>query len=91
MIDVLCRFNACVERASIDEAFVDLTEEVNSRIKAGFVLTADKLPNTRIAGFEDGIESSDEAVAGGMLQNNAKTKSRGQDRLCHVLCSNSLS
>ena len=33
VIDVLCEFGACVERASIDEAYLDLTEVVNKSLE----------------------------------------------------------
>lgn len=33
VIQVLCEFSTCVERASIDEAYIDLSEAVEEKIK----------------------------------------------------------
>ena len=55
MITVLSEFERCVvERASIDEAYVDMTEEVNFRLAAmeTAAITADRLPNTFVVGWE---------------------------------------
>ena len=51
VIDVLCRFCKCVERASIDEAYLDLTEEVNQRLASA--VDARALPNTHVVGYEN--------------------------------------
>ena len=53
MIDVLSQFCKCVERASIDEAYLDLTEEVEERLNSlGENFTRpDQLANTHVVGF----------------------------------------
>ncbi|KAL3875127.1 hypothetical protein ACJMK2_038059 [Sinanodonta woodiana] len=54
VIEVLSKFSGCVERASIDEAYIDLTAEVEERLrslKSGGI-TPDKLPNTYIIGYD---------------------------------------
>jgi len=55
------RHTGCVERASIDEAFIDLTEDVDRRILNGFFPTPDQLSNTVIAG-KDGSSDPPESV-----------------------------
>ena len=52
VIDVLARHSDCVERASVDEAFIDLTAEVEKRLASGFIVTPDHLPNTVVAGLD---------------------------------------
>ena len=55
MITVLSDLQRCVvERASIDEAYVDMTQEVNFRLAAmeTAAITADQLPNTFVVGWE---------------------------------------
>ena len=52
VIDVFMRHTGCVERASIDEAFIDLTDDVDRRIRSGFFPTAENLWNTVVAGMD---------------------------------------
>ena len=55
VITVLSEFGRCVvERASIDEAYVDMTQEVNARLVAMETgkITTDQLPNTFVVGWE---------------------------------------
>lgn len=60
VIDVLAQRSDCVERASVDEAFIDLTTEVEKRLTDGFIVTPDHLPNTVVAGL-DNKTSTDES------------------------------
>jgi nucleotidyltransferase/DNA polymerase involved in DNA repair len=61
----------CVERASIDEAYVDLTDEVQRRLNVhGFSVLAQQLPNTVVAGFE----TAKEGEAEGKIINNVLIK-----------------
>ncbi|KAL5009243.1 hypothetical protein ScPMuIL_014824 [Solemya velum] len=55
VIAVLSKFSQCVERASIDEAYIDLTEEVATRMKTSPQREVDigKLANTFIIGHDD--------------------------------------
>ncbi|CAL1270242.1 unnamed protein product [Larinioides sclopetarius] len=53
VIEVLCKFSDCVERASIDEAYLDLTEVINARMENDIRVTADQIPNTFVIGWED--------------------------------------
>lgn len=48
---VLCEFSKCVEKASIDEAYIDITDIVNQRAADNIAVTADQLMNTFIVGF----------------------------------------
>lgn len=48
VVAVLCEFSSCVEKASIDEAYLDLTEIIN-RIKKK--VTIDKLKSTFVVGY----------------------------------------
>lgn len=64
VIKVLSRFSNCVERASVDEAYIDLTEEVEKRMSSLSQdrVTLNKLPNTHVVGFnkqKDGRELND--------------------------------
>ncbi|GBM53449.1 DNA polymerase eta [Araneus ventricosus] len=53
VIEVLCKFSDCVERASIDEAYLDLTEVITARMESDIRVTADQIPNTFVIGWED--------------------------------------
>lgn len=53
-MNVLSKFSTCVERASIDEAYIDLTDEVKRRIDSR--PKQEQLQNTYIVGYDkDGI------------------------------------
>ena len=58
VIDVLCRFCKCVERASIDEAYLDVTEEVNQRMSSA-VIDPCLLPHTHVVGYENKEQQKD--------------------------------
>ncbi|KAF8795998.1 DNA polymerase eta-like [Argiope bruennichi] len=53
VIEVLCKFSDSVERASIDEAYIDLTEVITARMENDIRVTADQIPNTFVVGWED--------------------------------------
>ena len=63
MIEVLSKFSNCVERASVDEAFIDLTEEVEARLATvgGDIVTTSQLPNTFVSGYDDKKESENKS------------------------------
>lgn len=65
VIDCLMKMGlqCCVERASIDEAYLDLTGEVDKRMSDGFGVTADRLPNTIIAQYKPGREENDQSAS----------------------------
>ncbi|XP_064622676.1 DNA polymerase eta-like [Lineus longissimus] len=52
VIEVLCKFSKCVERASIDEAYIDVTTEVEARMKELAQIEDHQLPNTFVVGWE---------------------------------------
>lgn len=60
MIAVLSKFSDCVERASIDEAYIDLTEEVRKRMDTlgSDNVSPEQLPNTFIVGWGDNKDGS---------------------------------
>ncbi|KAF4523810.1 hypothetical protein B566_EDAN008045 [Ephemera danica] len=61
VIDVLCKFSSCVERASIDEAYLDLTDVVDQRMAENPSLPEpDKFPTTFILGYEPSVQGDDE-------------------------------
>ncbi|XP_077991128.1 DNA polymerase eta-like [Glandiceps talaboti] len=76
VIDVLCKFSKSVEKASVDEAYIDLTDEVYRRMEElkNEPVSMDMLPNTHIVGFdgtkeddngsEQNISAQDKRVAG---------------------------
>nr|XP_023026561.1 DNA polymerase eta-like [Leptinotarsa decemlineata] len=50
--NVLQAFTSLLERASVDEAYLDITEEVNKRLtKYIEQISLDKLPNTHVVGY----------------------------------------
>ena len=69
VIEVLLDSGATVERASIDEAYLDLTKLVEARLARGETVTADDLPNTWLGGLpghgrdvlEDWVGQAEEA------------------------------
>lgn len=64
--EVFSTFSDCVQRASIDEAFLDLTKAVNDRIKSGVnAVLAENLKSTYIVGFCD------------LKSNNTELRSKG--------------
>ncbi|XP_061172523.1 DNA polymerase eta-like [Saccostrea echinata] len=60
VIAVLSKFSDCVERASIDEAYIDLTEEVKKRMASTKTqdVSMEQLPNTFIVGWGDDKDGS---------------------------------
>ncbi|XP_067681136.1 DNA polymerase eta-like [Haliotis asinina] len=54
VIQVFSQFSQCVERASIDEAYVDLTQEVDARMRLmeGSKVVESQLEHTYITGWE---------------------------------------
>ncbi|XP_021373087.1 DNA polymerase eta-like isoform X2 [Mizuhopecten yessoensis] len=60
VITVLSTFSQCVERASVDEAYIDLTEEVDRIIQQAGKIKVTDLQNTYIVGNdgkgENGVE-----------------------------------
>ncbi|XP_060077107.1 DNA polymerase eta-like [Ylistrum balloti] len=56
VITVLSTFSQCVERASVDEAYIDLTEEVDRLLQHTDMINATDLPNTYVVGNDsDGV------------------------------------
>lgn len=56
VMKVFSQFCHCVERASIDEAYLDLTNEIETKLKTqdpDILSLADKLRNTYVIGWED--------------------------------------
>lgn len=60
MIAVLSQFSNVVERASIDEAYIDLSDIVQERMKSIGHISATQLPNTFVLGFSP--EDNDEGL-----------------------------
>ncbi|GIX77438.1 DNA polymerase eta [Caerostris extrusa] len=53
VMEVLCKFCDCVERASIDEAYLDMTDIINQRLQNDSHVTSDQIPNTFVIGWEN--------------------------------------
>ncbi|CAL4120896.1 unnamed protein product, partial [Meganyctiphanes norvegica] len=68
VINVLCEFSEVVERASIDEAYIDLTDSVETRIKnlAGKHVSCDLLKNSWVVGYDQ--EEGEEARKNGIQE-----------------------
>lgn len=81
VIEVLTQFSKCVERASIDEAYIDLTEEVDKRMASleARQIDAQMLANTHVIGYEP-----EEPPDGDDKGSNAGTYSAFH--LCSVQC-----
>ena len=62
----MSQFSTCVERASIDEAYLDVTKEAEERLKSATFrsVAIDQVPNTFIEGWgakeEDDQEDDEE-------------------------------
>uniref|UniRef100_A0A2S2N6C2 DNA polymerase eta n=1 Tax=Schizaphis graminum TaxID=13262 RepID=A0A2S2N6C2_SCHGA len=57
VFEVLSEFSSCVQRASIDEAYVDLTSVVNDYISSNHnIITENDLSNTFVEGYSDNSE-----------------------------------
>ena len=61
VIAVFSKFCSSVERASVDEAFLDITLEVSQRLKAmdGSHTVAEQIPNTFVEGYDRSPEGRD--------------------------------
>lgn len=57
--DVFCQFSHCVQRASVDEAYIDLTENVEQRITGLHRVQSSQLATTFVVGFTD-VDNNDE-------------------------------
>ena len=68
VIEVLSRFSKCVERASIDEAYLDVTEEVNGRLEElrarGGKIHPEDLPNSWVVAWERASRGRDGSSSG---------------------------
>ncbi|ESO84458.1 hypothetical protein LOTGIDRAFT_222102 [Lottia gigantea] len=55
VIEVFSKFSDCVERASIDEAYIDMTTEVEKRLEqfGSSQITPDKLSNSFVVGHDE--------------------------------------
>lgn len=62
MADVFCQFSRCVQRASVDEAYIDLTEAVEQRITGLHQVQSSQLSTTFVVGFTD-VDSNDEGLS----------------------------
>ncbi|CAH1732942.1 unnamed protein product [Aphis gossypii] len=63
VFEVLSEFSSCVQRASIDEAYVDLTSVVNHHISTNHnIITENDLSNTFVEGYSD-YNSEDKSVS----------------------------
>ncbi|XP_075213948.1 DNA polymerase eta [Lycorma delicatula] len=65
VFNVICEFSDCVQRASIDEAYIDLTENVNKRLICDEQVTPTHLPTSFVVGYSSqGNNNEDERTAG---------------------------
>ncbi|XP_054712671.1 DNA polymerase eta-like [Uloborus diversus] len=61
VLDVLCEYCDCVERASIDEAYLDMTAVINAKLQSS--VSCDQIPNTYVVGWGDEEETRKTEVA----------------------------
>jgi len=59
VVRVFCQFSDCVQRASVDEAYIDVTEAVEQRISGLCRVQPSQLATTFVVGFTD-TNSNDE-------------------------------
>lgn len=59
VVRVICQFSDCVQRASVDEAYIDVTEAVEQRISSLGRVQPSQLATTFVVGFTD-TNSNDE-------------------------------
>ena len=69
VIEVMSRFSECVERASIDEAYLDITKEAERRLKSEGEVKGAHLPNTFIEGWKPDRENVIEEEEDGNQEN----------------------
>ncbi len=83
VIQILAEFTSIIERASIDEAYLDVTELVSKRIEAADLesstITAESVPNTHVPGFKK--ENSEE---GGGFEEWVREEGCGQELVLTV-------
>ncbi|CAG2063441.1 unnamed protein product, partial [Timema podura] len=60
VIDVLCQFSDCVERASVDEAYLDITRAVEKRLKEITEVQPSQLANTFVVGYSEAEDNDEE-------------------------------
>ena len=96
VINVLTQFSKRVERASIDEAYIDLTEEVKDRLHKmrndGVKVKLDELPCTFVVGWDGKEKEKDEENGGTAEREETKISEEGKleseqvysKTLCHI-------
>ena len=57
VIQVFLQFGAKVERASVDEAYIDLTDLVNAKMTESIIIEDKDIPNTFVVGHEESSAS----------------------------------
>ena len=57
VIQVFLQFGAKVERASVDEAYIDLTDLVNAKMTEAKIIENKDIPNTFVVGHEESSAS----------------------------------
>lgn len=57
VIQVLLKFGAVVERASVDEAYVDITKLVEEKLETILKVTPELIPNTQVVGHKSKLDS----------------------------------
>lgn len=76
VIQILSEFTDIIERASIDEAFLDVTELVARRIEMCGLensITLESVPNTHIPGFK-GESSGESCLTGWLREEGSKSE-----------------
>lgn len=56
VLKVFCSFGAIVERASIDEAYIDLTTLVNQQTSIEHLVTSEHLGKAHVEGYESNAD-----------------------------------
>lgn len=78
VIKILSRFTECIERASIDEAFLDITKNVHEKISEMEFnkVVPFMLPSTHVAGFSSSASTTadDSEVQSGECSNSTRSR-----------------
>ncbi|KAJ9574845.1 hypothetical protein L9F63_008005, partial [Diploptera punctata] len=64
VVDVFCQFSDCVQRASVDEAYIDITQAVDKRMKSFSQIKPSQLATTYVVGFCETSNDEDKRLEG---------------------------
>lgn len=81
VIKIICEFSKCVQRASVDEAYIDLTDAVHQQLQRKVKVTAAQLDNTFVVGYSP-EGSNDEGFICSLTTNRVLVNKNGISSNC---------